>query len=184
MVPLSTHQIAALVVGVAFAGYAAVGALAAPQITPWNGGGGASVAGVEEPTEALETAETSDLDQTDISDVDMPDLDGERGVPADSPACENVGCRDVTTADGETKHLPNPAADGIERAKELHQEALERREDAQQNGNDPVNGPPDGVPQGAPDDLPYGPPDGVPQGPPDETPNGAPDGLPGGPPGP
>lgn len=41
-----------------------------------------------------------------------------RGVPEDSPACENVGCGEVDNASGVTLHLPQPAVDGMNRAAE------------------------------------------------------------------
>jgi hypothetical protein len=52
-----------------------------------------------------------------------------RGVPGDSPACENVGCGEVTNAGGVTLHLPQPAVDGINRAREHREAAQDKGQD-------------------------------------------------------
>lgn len=52
--------------------------------------------------------------------------DSVRGVPEDSPACENVGCGEVENAGGVTLHLPQPAVDGINRAAENRAAAQEK----------------------------------------------------------
>jgi hypothetical protein len=83
------------------------------------------------------------------------------GVPEDSPACERLGCDWVETGDGVMKYLPQPAVDGINRARENRERAQELAEQAQQNGLGEEAGdfgPPEGVPQGPPDWVP-GPPD-------------------------
>lgn len=60
-----------------------------------------------------------------VTDADEePTEDTVRGVPEDSPACENVGCGEVTNAGGVTLHLPQPAVDGINRARD-HREAAQ-----------------------------------------------------------
>lgn len=56
-----------------------------------------------------------------------------RGLPEDSPACENVGCGEVTNAGGVTLHLPQPAVDGINRARENREAA----QDKGQGGDEP-----------------------------------------------
>lgn len=82
------------------------------------------------------------------------------GVPEDSPACQRLGCDWVETGDGVMKYLPQPAVDGINRARENRERAQERAEQAQQHGlvEESEFGPPEGVPQGRPDWAP-GPPD-------------------------
>jgi hypothetical protein len=69
--------------------------------------------------------EDEDVNTEDEED----DLNGDdTGVPADSPACEQVGCGEVETPDGTVKNLPQPAVDGIEGAKENMAEAQENAE--------------------------------------------------------
>lgn len=51
------------------------------------------------------------------------------GVPADSPACEKLGCSEVETPGGVTVNVPQPAADGMARA-------AENRANAGNNGGD------------------------------------------------
>lgn len=54
------------------------------------------------------------------------------GVPEDSPACENVGCGEVTNPGGVTLHLPQPAVDGMNKAAENRAAAQDK---ANGNGN-------------------------------------------------
>ena len=155
-------NLVAAVIGVLFLGYAAIGTLAAPEVTPWADPfqtGPAAVAG-----EVLADLPDAVPDVSPAVPPDVPPnaggLDGDdehdAGVPPESPACVIHGCREVETEDG-TKNLPSPAADAIE--------------------GDPGQGPPDEVPVGPPDGV--GPDDdGEPHGPPDWAP-GPPDGVPG-----
>ena len=61
-----------------------------------------------------------------------------RGVPEDSPACENVGCGEVENAGGVTLHLPQPAVDGITRAAENREAARNKGEDEEDEGEEPA----------------------------------------------
>ncbi|MBE0611831.1 MAG: hypothetical protein IH609_20795 [Dehalococcoidia bacterium] len=61
-----------------------------------------------------------------------------RGVPEDSPACENVGCGEVENAGGVTLHLPQPAVDGITRAAENREAARNKGEDEEDGGEEPA----------------------------------------------
>lgn len=152
--------------------YAAVGAFAAPGITPWPDLG----------PDASDHATLPDLpDAAGVSeDVSLPELPADPGmpedagvpegapfgppavlgVPTDSPACDELvqhGCDVVELPNGLMINLPQPAVDGINQA--------------QQN-----------VPLGPPADLPLGPPEGLPDaapfGPPSDVPLGPPAGVP------
>ncbi len=71
-------------------------------------------------------------------DAAVPDESAVRGVPEDSPACENVGCGEVENAGGVTLHLPQPAVDGITRAAEHREAARDKGEDAEDGGAEPA----------------------------------------------
>jgi hypothetical protein len=82
--------------------------------------------------------ETSEdpADDTAASQGEGPAEDTVRGVPQDSPACENVGCGEVTNAGGVNLHLPQPAVDGIDRARE-HREAAQGKKAGGDLGDEP-----------------------------------------------
>ena len=150
---LRTKVIIGVGVG-ALAVFGAVGAFASTDTLRSNDNAANHVPGdtIELPPQAQQQEEgvTQEVEEDD-------DL----GVPQDSPACERLGCDWVETGDGVMKYLPQPAVDGINRARENRERAQERTEQAQESGlggetGEP--GPPDGTPQGPPDWVP-GPPD-------------------------
>ncbi len=81
---------------------------------------------------ALEAEATAGEDETPVADT--PAI---RGVPEDSPACDNIGCGDVTNPGGVTLHLPQPAVDGITRAAEKREAARDKGEDEEDGGVEP-----------------------------------------------
>lgn len=83
--------------------------------------------GTSDDPSAADTAATQD---------EGPANDTVRGVPEDSPACENVGCGEVTNAGGVNLHLPQPAVDGINRARE-HREAAQDKKAGGDPGDEP-----------------------------------------------
>src|SRR3972149_3940817 len=98
----------ALIVGAAlFAGYFAVGALAAPGATPWPDpleSSAAPVANEEhEPEETEEPEETPEADET--PELDEEDATATPGVPLDSPACAG-------TIEDPNPHDPDGDGDG------------------------------------------------------------------------
>lgn len=85
--------------------------------------------GEDEEDEGEEPA--ADEAPVDESDEESTE-DAVRGVPEDSPACENVGCGEVTNPGGVTLHLPQPAVDGMNKAAENRAAAQDK---ASGNGN-------------------------------------------------
>lgn len=164
MLQLIQSKIVAGIALTLLGGYAAVGAFAAPEITPWPDlGSGADHTEVPDlPAEADVSNDASMPELPDAAEVPgQADADAQGGavaqgqptdtlgVPADSPACEQVGCRTVDTPDGLSLNLPEPAADGIE-------QAADHAADAQQHGL------PDQAHPDLSDGVPLGPPEGVP----------------------
>lgn len=83
---------------------------------------------------AAENRAAAQENGNDVEDLDIEEAeDADGGVPADSPACDNVGCAEAETPGGVNLNLPQPAADGMDRAKAY-------REAAQGNGNGNGNG--------------------------------------------
>jgi hypothetical protein len=138
--------------------FASVGAFAAPDVTPWpDPFEGAS--GVELPEDVPDDVTLPELpdeaqggeDGEGEGEGDPPEVQVENGdgVPLDSPACagdpatpnphdtdgDGDGCREVETEDG-MKNLPDPAADGIDRARENRDAALDNIPDNAGPGND------------------------------------------------
>ena len=64
-----------------------------------------------------------------------------RGVPEDSPACENVGCGEITNPGGVTLHLPQPAVDGMNKAAD-NRAAARDKENGGASGNGKGKGKP------------------------------------------
>jgi len=87
--------------------------------------------GNNEDEEAVEAAEGEDSEAGD---------DAVRGVPADSPACEKHGCEEVETPGDVTVNVPQPAADGMAKARA-------NREAAQGNGSGDDGSEPDDTQQ-------------------------------------
>lgn len=83
---------------------------------------------------ALEAEATAGDDEKPVADA--PAI---RGVPEDSPACDNVGCGEVTNPGGVTLHLPQPAVDGMNRAAD-NRAAAHDKENGGGNGNAKGNG--------------------------------------------
>jgi hypothetical protein len=77
-------------------------------------------------------------EQDSATDEPGAQTEAVRGVPEDSPACENPGCGEVENAGGVTLHLPQPAADGITRAAENREAARNKGEDEEDGGGDPA----------------------------------------------
>lgn len=106
----------------------------APAGTP------ASLVAAEQPAPADATLDGAPVAEGSGGDVDaaVPGESAVRGVPEDSPACENVGCGEVENAGGVTLHLPPPAVDGITRATEHREAARNKGEDADDGGDEPA----------------------------------------------
>ncbi|MCH7811086.1 MAG: hypothetical protein IH958_00455 [Chloroflexi bacterium] len=183
-------KIAAGIALAVLASYAAVGAFAAPGITPWpdltlDASGHATLPDLPDEAGVSDEANLPELpaqaggpenpgapdgvgrpeDAPEGAPFGLqPEPAADLGVPADSPACDRFGCAVAELPNGLMIHLPQPAVDGIGQAQQ----------------NAPL-GPPEGLPDSAPFGPPEGLPDSAPLGPPGGLPDAAPDSAPFGP---
>ncbi len=81
-----------------------------------------AVDGINRAAENRAAAQGNGIDEDDdpveaTNDAEDSSEDAVRGVPADSPACEKHGCEEVETPGGVTVNVPQPAADGMAKAR-------------------------------------------------------------------
>jgi hypothetical protein len=95
-------------------------------------------AGLRAPADLSFDGAPPDGEISGSTDAAVAEESAVRGVPEDSPACENVGCGEVENAGGVTLHLPQPAVDGMTRAAKNREAARNKGEDEEDGDEEPA----------------------------------------------